>query len=174
LIARRLAAGRGFPPNAALAGIGIGLAPGWRMRNRLLWVMLATVAVVLVAQYSGVSERVGARLTSLANQPGVATAFQDPESGRTDALTALIAFSVLTPIAAGVALMALVLVAKGLEAVVVSVRLPGWLSTPVVGVAAVVTMYVTSQAWLPASLHGLGLVARAYLVYAHGSVPIIR
>jgi hypothetical protein len=144
------------------------------MRNRWLWVVLATVAVVLVAQYSGVSERAGAQITALARQPDVASAFQHPETGRTDALTALIAFSVLTPIAVGAVLMALVLVAKGFEAVVVSVRLPGWLSTPVVGVATVVTMYVTSQVWIPASLYGLGLVARAYLVYAHGSVPIIR
>jgi hypothetical protein len=43
-----------------------------------------------------------------------------------------------------------------------------------VGAGTIVAMYVTSTTWLPMSLYGLGIVARAYLVYAHGTVPIIR
>lgn len=144
------------------------------MQNRWRWVVVALIAVAVAAQFLGVDSMMGARVTSLANQPGVSTAFQDPETGRTDALTALIAFALLTPIAAAAAALALVLLAKAFESVVVSVRLPGWLSAPVVGAATVAAMYVTSATWIPVSLYGLGIVARAYLVYAHGSVPIIR
>jgi hypothetical protein len=144
------------------------------MHNRWKWVLVALIALGVVAQLLGVGTALGARITSLASQPAVSTAFQDPETGRTDALTALIAFSLLTPIAAGAAVLALVLLAKAFESLVVSVRLPGWLSAPVVGAATIVAMYVTSPTWIPVSLYGLGIVARAYLVYAHGSVPIIR
>jgi cellulose synthase/poly-beta-1,6-N-acetylglucosamine synthase-like glycosyltransferase len=144
------------------------------MQNRWRWLVGAVVALAVVAEYAGFSAWLGARITALASQPGVSGAFQHPDSGRTDALTALIAFAVLTPIAAFLAVVALVLIAKAFETLVVSVRLPAWLSTPVVGVAAILVVYVTSQAWLPPSLYGLGLIARAYLVYAYGAVPLIR
>ena len=144
------------------------------MRNRWVWIFLVILVSGVLAEYSGLSSRVGARITSLASQPSVSTAFQDPESGPTDALTTLIAFAILTPMGAGVLLVALVLLAKAIEAVVVSWRLPGWLSAPTVGMGAVVTIYVTSQIWVPSSLHALGLVARAYLIYAHGTVPVSR
>ena len=144
------------------------------MRSRWRWVVVGVIGLVALAEYAGLSSVVGARITSLASQPDVATAFQHPESGRTDALTALIAFAVLGPIAAFLAVLALVLLAKAFEALVVSVRLPGWLSTPVVGAATVAAMYATSQSWVPLSLYGLGLIARAYLVYAYGTAPVIR
>jgi hypothetical protein len=144
------------------------------MRDRWKWAFLGVVVLVALAHYGGLTAILEARITALADQPGVSTAFQHPESGRTDALTALIAFAVLTPIAAFLAIIALVLLTKAFEALVVSARLPGWLSTPLVGIAAIVTMYATSQAWVPPSLHGLGLIARAYLVYAYGTVPVIR
>jgi hypothetical protein len=144
------------------------------MRNRWLWIFLAIIVLGVLAEYSGLSSGIATRITSLANQPSVAGSFQDPESGRTDALTTLIAFAILTPMGIGMLLVALVLLAKGFEAVVVSCRLPGWLSAPVVGMGTVVTIYVTSAAWLPSSLYALGIVARAYLVYTHGSVPVIR
>ena len=144
------------------------------MRNRWVWILLAVLVLGVLAEYSGLSSRIGTRITSLANQPSVSGSFQDPESGRTDALTTLIAFAILAPMGVGMVLVALVLLAKGFEAVVVSCHLPGWLSAPVVGMGTVVTMYVTSQTWVPSSLHALGLVARAYLIYANGTVPVIR
>jgi hypothetical protein len=173
LVAEAAAGGR-FRGLIAHRALGIGLAASRRMRNRWVWAFVGVVMLVFLAQYFGLSAMISARVTSLASQPGVSTAFQHPDTGRTDALTALIAFAVLTPIALFFALLALVLVAKAFETLVVSVHLPGWLSAPVVGIAAVVTMYVTSQTWVPPSVYGLGLIARAYLVYAHGAVPIIR
>lgn len=144
------------------------------MRNRWRWVIAAIVVLGGVAQYLGVSAAMGRGITSLASQPGVSTAFQNPDSGRTDALTTLIAFAILTPIAAGLVAVALVLLVKALEAVVVSCRLPAWVSAPTVGVAAVAAVYASMPSWAPASLHALGLVARAYLIYAYGDVPVIR
>lgn len=150
------------------------LLPAVGMRNRWRWLLLGVIVLLAIAEYGGLSSAIGARMTSLANQPEVSTAFQHPESGRTDALTALVAFAVLGPIGAFLAVITLVLVSKAFEAFMVSVHLPGWLSTPVVGMATIAAMYLTSQAWIPVSLHGLGLIARAYLVYAYGAVPIIR
>jgi len=114
------------------------------------------------------------RLISLADQPGVRTAFLDRESGRSDAMVTLVAFSVLTPIAAAFAWIIVVLLAKGVETFLVSVRLPGWLSTPLTGIALTVGMYVTSESWLSESLYAAGLVARAYFIYSYGAVPTFQ
>jgi hypothetical protein len=144
------------------------------MRSRWVWVLVGVVALGALAEYLGLGSYIGTRITSLASQPSVSRAFQDPESGPTDALTTLIGVAVLTPIALGLVVIALVLVSKAFEAVVVSCRLPGWLSAPVVGMVTVVAVYITTQSWLPLSVHALGLVARAYLIYAYGTVPMIR
>lgn len=144
------------------------------MRNPWVWILLALVALGALAQYLGVSAALSAKITVLASQPSVSTSFQDPESGRTDALTTLIAFAILTPIAAAALLLGLVLLAKALEAVVVSCHLPGWLSTPAVGLGTIAAVYATTEMWMPSSLHALGLVARAYLIYTNGNVPVIR
>ena len=144
------------------------------MRHRALWVLIVLVAIGGLAGHLGFSAMLGAHIVSLANQPGISTTFEDPDSGRTDALTTLIAVAILAPIAAAAALGALVLVSKALEAVVVSCRLPGWLAAPAVVMATAVVMYGTTPSWMPPSLHALGLVARAYLVYAYGTAPVIR
>jgi hypothetical protein len=144
------------------------------MQNRWRWLLIGVLVLGVLAEYLGLSAKLGARIVSLASQPSVSTTFQDPESGRTDALTTLIAFAILAPMAAGVAVVGLILVSKAFEAVVVSCRLPGWVSAPVVGTVTIVAIYVTTHSWMPASLHALGLVARAYLVYAYGTAPVIR
>jgi len=63
---------------------------------------------------------------------------------------------------------ALVLLVNALAALLVSLRLPAWLSAPVVAVTSIYAMYATSPSWLPMSLYALGIVARAYLVYSYG------
>jgi len=67
-----------------------------------------------------------------------------------------------------------VLLVKALETVFVPLRLPMWLSTPVVAAGLIFGMYTTSPAWLPTSLYALGIVARAYLVYSYGHVPLLH
>ena len=138
-------------------------------KSRLLFVIL--LPGLLLAWYVGDILGLEGWIAWLANQPGVTTAFQHPESGKSDALTTLISFSLLTPIALCVLLLLLVLLVKALEAVFVSVRLPMWLSTPVVAAAVIFGMYTTSPSWLPMSLYALGIVARAYLVYSYGQAP---
>ena len=141
-------------------------------RSRLLFVIL--VPGLLVAWYVGDILGLEGWIAWLANQPGVTTAFQHPESGRSDALTTLISFSLLTPIALCLLLVVLVLLVKALEAVFVPLRLPMWLPTPVVAAGLIFGMYTTSPAWLPTSLYALGIVARAYLVYSYGHVPLLH
>ena len=139
-------------------------------RSRLLFIIL--LPALLLAWYVGDILGLEAWIAWLANQPGVTTAFQHPESGRSDALTTLISFSLLTPIALCLLLVILVLLVKALEAVFVPLRVPMWLSTPVVAAAFIYGMYTTSPSWLPMSLYALGIVARAYLVYSYGQVPL--
>jgi len=55
-----------------------------------------------------------------------------------------------------VVLVALLLLAKLSEPIMESVHLPTWLSTPAVGVVSILTIYATSQSWLPTSLYALG------------------
>ena len=51
----------------------------------------------------------------------------------------------------------------------ITLRGPGWCSAPLVGMTLLVGLYASSQLWLPPSLYGLGLIARAYFVYSYGS-----
>lgn len=113
-------------------------------------------------------------LASLASQPHVNTAFQDPDSGKSDALLTLISFSLLTPMAAFVLLIALVFLVKAFATVLTSLRMPSWLSAPAVGMTVLAALYTTSEAWLPPSLYALGLIARAYFVYSYGASPVIH
>jgi multisubunit Na+/H+ antiporter MnhF subunit len=134
-------------------------------RSHLLF--LAVLALSAVTWYVGSAE-LEPRLASLASQPHVKTAFVDPDTGTSDALMALISFSILAPLAAFVAIMIVLFLVKFVETVLVSAHAPGWPSTPMVGIALVATLYTTSQAWIPTSLYTLGLVARAYFVYRYG------
>jgi multisubunit Na+/H+ antiporter MnhF subunit len=134
-------------------------------RSHLLF--LAVLALSAVTWYVGSAE-LEPHLASLASQPHVKTAFVDPDTGTSDALMALISFSILAPLAAFVAIMIVLFLVKFVETVLVSAHAPGWPSTPMVGIALVATLYTTSQAWIPTSLYTLGLVARAYFVYRYG------
>jgi len=124
-----------------------------------------------LAWYLGGSFGLEARLISFANHPEARASFQDPVSGQSDALVMLISFAILTPLAAGVVLMAVVMLIKMFETLLVSLRLPGWLSAPIVVAAVVYGVCATTQLWFSDSLYAVGLVSRAYLVYSYGTVP---
>jgi len=141
-------------------------------RSRLFFLIL--VPCLVFAGYVGDLFGLEGQIAWLANQPSVTTAFQHPESSRSDALIALISFSLLTPIALCFLVVTLVLLVKALEAVLVSLRLPMWLSAPMVAVASIFAMYTTSQSWLPMSLYAVGIVARAYLVYSYGPASLLH
>ena len=131
---------------------------------------LAILLVSALSWYVGAAE-LEPQLASLASQPHVNTAFRDPDTGKSDALMALISFSILAPIAVFVAIMVVLFVVRFVETLLVSMHAPGWPSTPLVGIALVATLYTTSQAWIPPSLYTLGMVARAYFVYCCGGAP---
>jgi hypothetical protein len=138
-------------------------------KSQLLF--LAVVVISALSWYIGSAE-LEPRMASLANQPQVTGAFRDPDSAKTDALMALISFSLLSPLAVGVAAMGVVLLVKLIETLLVSLRAPAWPSGPLVGAGLLATLYATSQAWIPSSLYALGLVARAYFVYCYGTPGI--
>jgi len=136
------------------------------MRAYWRWWLPAVILGSVLATYLSLGARMGERIDWLASQPDVATIFQNPVTARSDALTTLIAFAVLTPIALFVAIVVVLMVVAGISTLLVSIHLPAWLSAPLVAVIAIVTLYRASEAWLPAWLYGMGVVARAYVVYS--------
>jgi hypothetical protein len=141
-----------------------------RSRAIFLTVLLAAAAV----WYLGTSSMIEGRLVQAATDQSVVTVFQDHESGRTDALIALIAFTLLTPMAAAAVAVAFILLVKMFEAFLGSVRVPASFSAPMVGMAAISMLYVTSHTWIPTALYACRIAARAYVVYAYGPLPVIR
>jgi hypothetical protein len=139
-------------------------------RLHLLCVVIVVAAVMVM--YFGPSLRLRERIEWLASQPSAQTAFAHAESGRSDALVALISVVVFTPIVGFFAVVAFMLLVRVFETFVALVHLPAWVSTPTVGVFSVALAYVTSSAWLPPSLSVLALLARAYVVYVSGTPPL--
>jgi len=135
-------------------------------RSRLLFLLVLLGSAL--AWYLGGAE-LELQLVSLANQPRVISAFQDPVTGKSDALLTLISFALLAPMAAFVAVLIMIFLVRGLESVLVTLRGPGWFSAPLVGMTLLFALYASSPVWLPTSLYGLGLIARAYFVYSYGS-----
>ena len=135
-------------------------------RSQLLFLVVLLASAL--SWYLGASE-LEPRMASLASQPQVSSAFRDPDTGKSDALMALISFSLLSPVAVFVAVMIVILLVKVFETVLVSLRAPAWPSAPLVGLGLLATLYATSQTWVPSSLYALGLVARAYFVYCYGA-----
>jgi hypothetical protein len=141
-------------------------------RSRVIFLTLLLAAAAV--WYLGAPSTIEGRLVRAATDQSVATVFQDHESGRTDALIALIAFTLLTPIAAAVVAVAFILLVKMFEAFLGSLRVPSWFSAPMVGMAAISMLYATSQVWIPTALYACRIAARAYVVYAYGPLPVIR
>jgi hypothetical protein len=149
------------------AGTPFAFGAGMQIRrSRLLF--LAVLLGFALSWYFGGAE-LELQLVSLANQPHVTSAFQDPISGKSDALMTLICFALFAPMAAFVAVLIMIFLVRGLEAVLVTLRGPAWFSAPLVGLTVFGALYASSPAWLPSSLYGLGLIARAYFVYSYGS-----
>jgi hypothetical protein len=142
--------------------------------NRVRVVFLIVIVVGTLAWWLGAPSAVEHQVTQLANQPSVGTVFRDLESGRTDALIALMAFALGTPIAGALIVVCVVVLVKMLEAVFVSLRVPSRCAAPVVGTAVISALYATSHAWIPTVLYGCRVAARAYVVYAYGTLPVIR
>ncbi|HEY3100629.1 MAG TPA: hypothetical protein VGL14_17075 [Methylomirabilota bacterium] len=141
-------------------------------KSRLLF--LAFILGSAAFWYFGGTASLEVKLAALANQPHVNTAFQDPNTGQSDALLTLICAALLVPMAAFAAFIVGLCLVRGVEAVVVSLRGPGWFSLPLVGTSLIAGLYMSSPLWVPTSLYGLGMVARAYFVYSYGPMFIVR
>jgi len=110
------------------------------MRAYWRWWLPAVILGSVLATYLSLGARMGERIDWLASQPDVATIFQNPVTARSDALTTLIAFAVLTPIALFVAIVVVLMVVAGISTLLVSIHLPPWLSAPLVAVISIVTL----------------------------------
>lgn len=142
------------------------------MRKRgKLWLLLALALVAVVGWWAHSSPAVRDQIWWLASQPGVHTAFDD-EGGGAEALIVLLSFVIVAPVAVSVLALLLTFAVKVVGGFLYQLRLPEFISLPVVMVGLVVSTYAVREAWLPDSLYLLGLVARAYLVFS-SSVPVL-
>jgi hypothetical protein len=87
-------------------------------------------------------------------------------------LIVLLSFVIVTPVVVSIFAVLLTFAVKVVGAFFYRLRLPEFVSVPVVMAALVVSTYTVRDAWLPGSLYLLGLVARAYLVFS-SSVPVL-
>ena len=135
------------------------------MRAYWRWWLPAVILGSVLATYLSLGARMGERIDWLASQPDVATIFQNPVTARSDALTTLIAFAVLTPIALFVAIVVVLMVVAGISTLLVSIHLPAWLSAPLVAVIAIVTDGGHDQAHVDQLVHRPGLTGRPLQEY---------
>ena len=142
------------------------------MRKRgKLWLLLALVFAAGIGWYAHSSPAVRDQVWWLASQPRVEHAFDD-EGGGAEALIVLLSFVIVTPVAVSVLALLLMFMMKVVGGFLYQLRLPEFISLPVVMLGLVVTTYAVREAWLPGSLYLMGLVARAYLVFS-SSVPVL-
>jgi len=142
------------------------------MRKRgKVWLLVALIAVFGVGWYLHSSPAVRDQVNWLASQPRVQTAFDD-EGGSAEALIVLLAFAIVTPFALLALTLLLTFAIKVVGAFLYRLRLPEFISLPVVMFGLGVGTYAVRDAWLPGSMYLLGLVARAYLVF-YSSVPVV-
>ena len=147
------------------------------MRVRWAGWFVILLLVLGVAWYLDWFAPLRAGFVWLASGPDVRDAFRDPEHGRLDAMLMLLSFTLVTPvlllvIAVAIAFV-LIVVALLFEPILRVFRLPGWTSIPMVLAAVGYAAYSLQALWWPQSMHVLGLVARASLVYfGAGPAPV--
>ena len=138
--------------------------PSWRLPHWLILIGAALYASV----YVGLIPPPQTLLSWLASRPGVATAFQDPNFGRADALILMFGTLFFAPFALVIALVFLIFALAILGGLVLPVvrwfGLPDWLATAMALLTVVVVAYTERGAWVPKSLWLLGVLARACLV----------
>lgn len=143
------------------------------MRRRWkVWLLIALVFAAGIGWWAHASQTVRDQIWWLASQPRVDTAFDD-EGGGAEALIVLLAFLIVSPVAVSILAILLTFAVKVVGAFLYRLRLPEFISVPVVMFALVVSTYTVREAWLPGSLYLLGLVARAYLVFS-SAVPVLH
>src|ERR687891_89571 len=107
------------------------------MRGRWgLWVAMAVLGATSLSWYAGLFAGLRPYVVALANHPGVAEAFSDPLSARTDALLMLVSVFLLTPVLLGVVLgvivFAVIVALLVSEPVLRPLNLPSWICVPLV------------------------------------------
>lgn len=147
------------------------------MRRRVAW-LIVLLGLVSLGWYFDFYDILYTSIVELASQPEIADAFDDPVSGRIDALLMLVSFFLLTPVVLGVVLLAFVFVLIVLllisEPLLRALNLPGWVCVPVVLVAAACAAYVARDTWVPDFIYVLGLAAKAGLVYFASAPSVPR
>jgi hypothetical protein len=137
---------------------------GMRKRGKL-WLLLTLAVAIGLGWWAHSSPAVRDHIGWLAAQPQVQSAFDD-EGGSAEALIVLISFVIVTPVMLTILALLLAFAVKVVGAFLFRLRLPEFISVPVVLTMLIVGTYTVREAWMPGSLYLLGLVARAYLVFS--------
>lgn len=147
------------------------------MRRSVVW-LLVLAALVGLGWYIDFQEIFEGWVDELASHRDVAKAFNDPQSGRIDALLMLVSFFLLTPIALGLLLLGFVFVLIVFlllaEPVVRLLKLPLWSCVPIVLGGTSVAAYVMRASWVPQFIYVIRLVAKAGVVFFSTTPPLPR
>lgn len=147
------------------------------MSLRVAW-LIVSLGLVSLGWYFDFFDVLYAGIVELANQPEIGDAFDDPVSGRVDALLMLVSFFLLTPVALGVVLFVLVGVIIVFllifEPLLRTLGLPPSVCVTFVLVAAVCAAYVARAVWIPDVVYVLGMAAKASLVYFSATPTLPR
>jgi hypothetical protein len=139
------------------------------MRGRWIAAGLLLFGVMWLAWSYGVFEPLFRRLEALANQPEAQREFNDPVSGRVDAMILMVSLFVLAPavvfISALIFAFGFICVSLLVEPLFRALRLPGWTSMVVMLMASGIGLYQLRGSWLPHALYILGVIVRAWMVY---------
>jgi hypothetical protein len=139
------------------------------MRVPWPWVGVAGGVAAVAAWLMGVFAGLRPLAVSLASQPDVAEAFNDPVSARTDALLVLVSVVLLSPVVlgviAGVVTFAVIVTLLVTGPVVRPLQLPPWICVPLVLLALGYGVWAARGQWGAPLRYAGGLAAKAGLVF---------
>ena len=147
------------------------------MRRRIVW-LLVLAGLVSAAWYVDVPEIVEDWAAQMAIHQDVVKAFNDPVSGRIDALIMLVSFSLLMPVILIFMLLAFIFVLIVFllfaEPALRALRLPLWTCVPIVLGGAGLAAYLMREAWYPHLVYVVRLTAKAGIVFFSSVPPVPR
>jgi hypothetical protein len=147
------------------------------MRRRVVW-LLVLAGLLSIAWYIDVPEIVADWARELAIHQDVAKSFNDPVSGRIDALILLVSFSLLLPVLLIFVLLGFVFVLIVFllfaEPAFRALRVPLWTCVPIVLGGAGLAAHLTRETWFPQLVYVLRLTAKAGVVFFSSAPPVPR
>lgn len=146
------------------------------MRRGVIWLLL--LVLIGVAWYIDLLDSLEGWIYTLASHPDVVKSFNDPVSGRVDALILLVSLFLLTPFGLGLVLLGFIFVLMIFllvaEPLFRAMRLPLWSCVLVVLGGSGLAAYLMRAEWFPNFLYVIRLASKAGVVFFSAGPPVPR